>query len=80
MDDSRLISEALQYSARSSGYNLRHANNYLMMYAPDKRYKLFALCGACSWAYNEHGKIRYKGYEYEYQQTKTGYIVKPATW
>jgi hypothetical protein len=80
MNNSRLIAEALQSGSRASGYNMQHANNYLKKYAPDKRYKLFAVCGVSAWAYNESGKVKYAGHEYEYQQTKAGYIVKPATW
>lgn len=80
MNYSRLIAEALQSGPRASGYNMKRANNYMKEHAPDKRYKMFAVCGTSSWAYNEHGKIKYAGREYEYQQTKTGYIVKPATW
>lgn len=80
MNNSRLIAEALQSGARASGYNLRLANNYLKDHASDKRYKLFAVCGVSAWAHNESGKVRYAGREYEYQQTKVGYIVKPATW
>ena len=80
MNNSRLIAEALQSGARASGYNMQRANDYIREHAPDKRYKLFGVCGVSSWAYNEHGKVRYAGREYEYQQTKAGYIVKPATW
>lgn len=80
MNNSRLISEALQSGARASGYNMQHANNYLKKYARDKRYKLFAVCGTSAWAHNEHGKVKYAGQEYEYQQTEAGYIVQPATW
>ena len=80
MDNSRLIADALQSGSRASGYNMQRANDYLMACAPDRRYKLFAVCGVSAWAYNEHGKVKYAGREYEYQQTKAGYIVKPATW
>lgn len=80
MDNSRLIADALQSGSRASGYNMQRANDYLTACAPDRRYKLFAVCGVSAWAYNEHGKVKYAGREYEYQQTKTGYIVKPATW
>ena len=80
MNNSKLIADALQSGSRASGYNMKRANEYLKEYAPDRRYKLFAVCGTSAWAYNEHGKIKYAGREYEYQQTKEGYIVKPATW
>lgn len=80
MNKSRLIAEALQSGASASGYNMEHANNFMKEHAPDRRYKLFAVCGTSAWAYNGHGKIKYAGREYEYQQTKASYIVKPATW
>ena len=80
MHNSRLIAEALQSGSRASGYNMNRANDYLKIHAPDKRYKLFAVCGTSAWAHNEHGKLKYAGQEYEYQQTKAGYIVKPATY
>ena len=75
-----LIADALQSGAGASGYNMKHANKFMKEHAPDRRYKLFAVCGVSSWAFNEHGKVKYASREYEYQQTKAGYIVKPATW
>lgn len=80
MNYSNTIANALQYGATASGYNMEKAREYLKMYAPDKRYQLYAVCGVAAWAYNESGKVRYAGREYEYQQTKNGYIVRPATW
>ena len=80
MNYSNLVARALQSGAKASGYSMKAAREYLEIYAPDKRYKLFGVCGTACWAYNENGKVRYAGREYEYQQTKTGYIVSPATW
>lgn len=80
MNYSYLISEALQCGATASGYNMKKSREYLKAYAPDRRFQLYALCGTASWNYNEFGKVLYAGREYEYQQTKAGYIVRPATW
>lgn len=80
MNYSNLIAAALQSGAGASGYNMKKANSFLKEYAPDRRYRLFAVCGTSAWAYNEHGKVKYVGQEYEYQQTEAGYIVKPAIW
>ena len=80
MNYSNLIANALQSGASASGYNMQKVQEYLSIFAPDRRYKLFAVCGTACWAYNENGKVQYAGRQYEYQQTKTGYQVKPATW
>ena len=77
---SELIARALAYGATASGYKLQKAREYIKMYARDRRYQLYPVCGTASWAWNENGKVRYAGREYEYQQTKEGYIVRPATW
>ncbi len=80
MDYSNLIADALQYSATASGYNLTKAREWIKIFAPDRRYQLYGVCGVMSDSYDETGKVRYAGHDYEYQQTKTGYIVRPATW
>lgn len=80
MDYSNLLARALQYGATESGYNMKKSREYLKAYAPDRRFQLYAICGTSCWSYNETGKVLYAGREYEYQQTKSGYIVHPATW
>jgi hypothetical protein len=80
MNYSNLIADALQYGATASGYNMTKAREWVKTFSPDRRYQLYAVCGTASWNYNENGKVLYAGREYEYQQTKTGYIVHPTTW
>ena len=72
----QLIASALQSGAKATGYNYQAATNYLKAYAPDRRYKLFALAGTCSWAHNEHGVVQYAGRAYRYQQSPEGYTVE----
>ena len=72
----QLIASALQSGAKATGYNYRAANNYLKAYAPDRRYKLFALASTCSWGWNEHGAVQYRGRAYCYQQSRDGYTVE----
>ena len=72
----QLIASALQSGAKATGYNYQAANDYLKTYAPDRRYKLFALAGTCSWGWNEHGAVQYRGRAYRYQQSRDCYTVE----
>ena len=75
----QLIANALQSGAKATGYNYQAANKYLKAFAPDRRYKLFALAGTCSWGHNESGVVQYAGRAYRYKQSPEGYTVKCDT-
>jgi len=71
-----LLARALQSGATLTGYSYEKANEYLKKHASDKRYKLFALAGCCSWTHNEHGVIQYMRKAFDYQQREDRYEVK----
>lgn len=70
------VKAALEYASARTGINYKLINDYLKMYAADRRYKFsFKACTA-SWNYNQNGIITYRGRDYYYSQSMDGVAVE----
>lgn len=73
----KCLTNALNYAATKTGFNLQKAQEYLDDMGYDRRYKLFVLTGNVTWSYNNTGIIKYRNRKYYYQQSEGGFnLVK----
>lgn len=76
MNDIIFLQKALNSGASNTGTNIKYIEEYVRRYGHDKRYKIMFFAKTSSWAYNESGKISYRGVVYWYQQSKDSFKVR----